>query len=272
MQERHQNNLQYFQEQGITTKKYVIPYLQAAGAFGTGNEWTGCRILEIGCGEGGNLSPFLELNNVDVVGIDYALTRIQRAESYFQDHPHRERLQLIHADIYDCTESIGTFDLIIMRDVIEHIHDQERFMGFVKQFMKPTTIFFLAFPPWQNPFGGHQQICRNRFLSKLPFFHLLPTLLYKSLLKLGGEQPKTVEDLIEIKETGISLERFERIVQAEGYTIHQRTLFFINPNYETKFGLKPRIQWSWLSSIPWIRNFLVTAGYYCLRLKDPMNQ
>ncbi|MFM7311493.1 MAG: class I SAM-dependent methyltransferase, partial [Flavobacteriales bacterium] len=253
--------------QGITTEKYVIPYLQAAGAFGMGESMMTCRILEIGCGEGGNLSPFLELDGVQVVGIDYAKTRIQRAEEYFLNHPNRDRLKLIHADIYDCTASIGTFDLIIMRDVIEHIHDQARFMGFVKQFMKPTTIFFLAFPPWQNPFGGHQQICRNRLLSKLPFYHLLPTFIYRLILKLGGEAPKTIDDLIEIKQTGISLERFERIVRSEHFETHQRTLYFINPNYETKFGLKPRVLWRWISSLPWIRNFFVTAGYYCLRIK-----
>src|SRR5690606_21454937 len=120
--------------------------------------------------------------------------------------------------------------------------NQEKFMGFVKRFLKPEGKFFLAFPPWYNPFGGHQQICKSRVLSKLPFFHILPVFLYKGILKLFGENQKTINDLLEIKETGISIERFERILKKENYIIETNTLYFINPNYETKFGLKPRVQ------------------------------
>ncbi|MFN5621523.1 MAG: class I SAM-dependent methyltransferase, partial [Flavobacteriales bacterium] len=164
--------------------------------------------------------------------------------------------------IYNRSEADGTFDIIIMRDVIEHIHDQEKFMGFVKRFMAPGAAFFLAFPPWYNPFGGHQQICKSKLLSKLPYFHILPAFLYKGILKAFGESDKAIEDLLEIKQTGISLERFERILRKEGYTVSRKTFYFINPNYETKFGLKPRVQSRLITAIPFVRNFTVTAGYY----------
>jgi hypothetical protein len=140
-------------------------------------------------------------------------------------------------------------------------------MGFVKRFMAPGAVFFLAFPPWYNPFGGHQQIAKNKLLSKLPYFHLLPTFAYRGLLALGGESRKTIDDLVEIKETGISIERFERICRTEHFTIERKSLYFINPNYETKFGLKPRLQWPVIAAIPFVRNFFVTAGYYLIRLK-----
>jgi 2-polyprenyl-3-methyl-5-hydroxy-6-metoxy-1,4-benzoquinol methylase len=142
-----------------------------------------------------------------------------------------------------------------MRDVIEHIPNQEKFMGYVKKFMKPDGKFFLGFPPWQNPFGGHQQICSSKILSKLPYFHLLPTPVYKLILKTFEKNEARVEGLLEIKETGISIDRFERILKKEKYTIEKRTFFFINPNYETKFGLKPRSQAKLISSIPWVRNY-----------------
>jgi hypothetical protein len=91
--------------------------------------------------------------------------------------------------------------------------------------------------------------------------------LYKGLLGLGGEGPKTIDDLLEIKATGISIERFERICREQQFTIERKSLYFINPNYETKFGLKPRLQWPVIAAIPFIRNFFVTAGYYLIRLK-----
>lgn len=258
MQERHSDTKRYFEEQAITTKKFVIPYISEISTITSDS-----LVLEIGCGEGGNLVPFLEMG-CKVTGIDIMPNRIAEAEKYLAHHPQRSNLTLISDDIYNRSEKDGIYDIIIMRDVIEHIHNQEKFMGFVKQFLKPSGKFFLAFPPWHNPFGGHQQICKNRFLSKVPFFHILPTDIYKSILKVFGEDRKTIDDLMEIKATGISLERFEKIAQKESYQIDRKTWYFINPNYETKFGLKPRVQSRVLTAIPFIRNFFVTAGYYIL--------
>ena len=147
---------------------------------------------------------------------------------------------------------------------MEHIHDQEKFLQFVKPLLKKDGLFFLGFPPWHNPFGGHQQMCESKILSKLPYFHLLPTVLYKVVLKAFGESPVRIKNLVEIKETGITIERFERILKKTGYNVLSRTLYFINPNYEIKFGLKPRIANKLISSIPYVRNFLITTNYYII--------
>jgi 2-polyprenyl-3-methyl-5-hydroxy-6-metoxy-1,4-benzoquinol methylase len=260
MQERHLNRKKYFDEQSRTTSQHVIPYLKAHHAIECG-----FKVLEIGCGEGGNLAPLLDLE-CEVVGVDYVSSRIELARSLFATHPRKDRLELVVEDIYQWDAQGRTFDLIIMRDVIEHIHDQHKFMGVVKKFMHSTSCFFLAFPPWQNPFGGHQQICSNRILSKLPYFHLLPKMGYKMLLRVCGESTKTIEDLLEIKETGISLERFEGIAGKHGYLTTTKTWWLINPNYEIKFGLKPRVIWRIPASIPYFRNYFITCGYYILGL------
>lgn len=135
-------------------------------------------------------------------------------------------------------------------------------MAFAKQFLKPTGVFFIGFPPWQNPFGGHQQVVGNKFLSHLPWFHLLPRGMYERILRRGGVNP---QGLLEIKDTGISLERLNKIIKREGYTILEEILFFINPNYEVKFKLKPRKLWK-LLNIPYIRNFYTTCGYYLISI------
>jgi SAM-dependent methyltransferase len=256
MQERHQNKKQYFDEQGHTTEKYVIPFVSDLVKI---NQHT--HVLEIGCAEAGNLKPFLD-RGCKCTGIDISCSRIELAEKFFASHPNRNNLDLICEDIYNTNLNGKTFDLIIMRDVIEHIPNQEKFMGFVKQFLKSEGKFFLAFPPWQNPFGGHQQVCRNKILAKLPWFHLLPENLYRFILLKGEKDENKVEGLIDIKKTGISIDRFEHILNRENYIINKRTFFFINPNYQTKFGLKPREQLKLISSIPWFRNFITTAAYY----------
>ena len=258
MQERHKNRKQYFDEQGITTRKYVIPYVESIIPVGQGT-----RVLEIGCGEGGNLIPFIE-NGCEVVGIDIIEKQIENAKKLIEEASPGANPTLICKDIYKVDISkLGRFDLIIMRDVIEHIHDQDKFLGFVKSLLKPAGKIFFGFPPWRMPFGGHQQICKSKLLSKLPYFHLLPFPIYRFMLKSFGESTKTVDSLLEIKETGIGINRFEKLIKKHGYQFDKKNLFFINPNYEIKFGLKPRKINTLLGSVPHLRDFITTC-YYCV--------
>lgn len=222
MQKRHADRQLYFNEQSITTQKYVIPFIEKHKPITADS-----HILEIGCGEGGNIKPFLDLG-CQVTGIDINGGQIAIAKEIYSVHPNNRNLTLICEDIYKVTELHNKFDIIIIRDVIEHIPNQELFLPFIKRFLSPHGIIFVAFPPWQNPFGGHQQICNNKLLSHLPWFHLLPRPVYKKVLEWGNVNPG---GLLEIKDTGISLERFLSIVHKEKYRIVEEVLYFINPNY-----------------------------------------
>lgn len=256
MQKRHSDRFQYFREQEWTTQKFVIPFIENYQKI-----LPGMQILEIGCGEGGNLKPFLEKECI-VTGVDLAENKIQLARSVFSGHPNEINLILHCQDIYDFKSLNRKYDIVMMRDVIEHIHHQEKFMVFVKEFMHPGTLFFIGFPPWQNPFGGHQQVCRSRLLSKTPYFHLLPSGLYRFLLKFSGEKDAVISGLLEAKETGISIERFEKSLKQGKFSIVQKKFYLINPNYEVKFHIRPRKQAGWLSALPGVRNFFTTAAYY----------
>ncbi len=261
MQKRHLDRDRYFSEQVYTTEKYVIPFLQSVVPV-----HSGLSVFEIGCGEAGNLKPFLDLG-CECLGVDLASAKIELGKEFLADHPNYSLLKLEADDIYNFTDFSVKYDLIMMRDVIEHIHDQEKFIVFLQNFMHEKSIVFFAFPPWQNPFGGHQQICKSKFLSVLPFFHLLPKSLYKGVLKLFGESQATIDGLLEIKETGISTERFEKIVKKSGLEVLKETHYFINPNYEIKFGLKPRKVFNFITKLPVIRNFFITCGYYLVGYK-----
>ncbi len=265
MQIRHVDRKQYFQEQEYTAKSYVIPFISSAMELGTKTS-----VLEIGCGEGGNLKPFLDMGCSRVVGVDLTKSKIDNAIKYYADHSHVNNIEFLLDDIYK-VEDIGKFDLIIMRDVLEHIHDQERFMAYVKRFLKPEGLFYLGFPPWVNPFGGHQQMCKSKVLSKLPFFHILPFWLYRFILKLFGENETTISSLIEVKTTAISINRFEKILKLAGYKKEKRTFYFINPNYEVKFSIKPRKLNRILSGVPYLREFFITTNYYLLSI-DTLNK
>ena len=258
MQKRHTDPLQYLNEQIISTQKYVVPFIQELKPI-----VAGMQVLEIGCGEAGNLKPFVDMGCI-CTGVDFSTHKIEKGKAYFASQPNGANITLISEDIYNIKEFQAKFDLIIVRDVIEHIHDQNKCLALMRGLMASAGVAFFAFPPWQNPFGGHQQICENKLLSVLPYYHLLPVPLYRLFLKMFGESEGKISGLLEIKETGISMERFEKLVSNNGYTQLKKTLFFINPNYEIKFGLKPRKLWRFFALIPAFRNFVTTCGYYLI--------
>jgi 2-polyprenyl-3-methyl-5-hydroxy-6-metoxy-1,4-benzoquinol methylase len=254
MQKRHTDRLQYFNEQSESTRKYVLPYIFE----NTTIDDKKCRVLEIGCGEGGNLLPFLELGH-ECYGVELTEWSYNNAVNFYAENPLKENLQLLNKNIYDVTpaELNGTFDIVFLRDVIEHIPEQERFMKHLKQFVAPQGVIFFAFPPWRMPFGGHQQVSRSKWVSHFPYIHLIPT----TVLKWFGVSKNDINFLKTLSETGISINRFEKILKTENYKILQKTHYFINPNYEIKFGLKPRKLYK-IFQIPHLKDFYTSAMYY----------
>lgn len=261
-EQRRANREIYFMEQDSTTKRYVVPYISKFKKLDPS-----MRVLEIGCGEGGNLRYFVQ-EGFETVGNDINKIQLERAAGFLSKHTKDDsKLSLVHQNIYEVNpEEFGKFDIIMMRDVIEHIPEQEKFIAFLKQFTKPDGIVFFGFPPWYMPFGGHQQGCKS-ILGKTPYFHILPKGIYRFILKLFGEKEQRINSLLHTKSTGISIERFRKIVKKSNWKILDETFYFINPNYEAKFKLKPRNQFPVLSYIPFIRNFVNTCAYYIITPK-----
>lgn len=156
----------------------------------------------------------------------------------------------------------GGFDLIVLKDVIEHVHEQKELLFALKEYLKPNGHVFLGFPPWYMPFGGHQQICKSKVLSRLPWIHLLPKKSYSFLLNKFKEDAAY---LMDIKETGIGINRFEKTYKNAGYSLVEKEHFLITPIYEYKFGLKPRRQFKIIEQIPYLRDFLTTGVYYIIK-------
>lgn len=257
MQQRHINRKIYFDEQRTSCRNFYLPYLQKYIQINADT----C-VLEIGCGEGGNLAPFAEMG-CRVTGIELLDWRAKQATTFFQ----AEGLQghFISANIFDIEKRDMTFDVILLHDVIEHIAEKDLLLKHIHRFLKPGGLLFIAFPAWQMPFGGHQQMCHNRILSHFPFIHLLPRFLYKLILQLTEEPPECIHEMLSIKKTRMTIENFEQKAKASNFHIIDRTLWFINPHYKQKFGLRPRHLYKAISLLPWIRNFFCTSCWYLLK-------
>ncbi len=257
MQARHTNRKQYFDELAYTSEHYFMPYISQYKSVERGS-----RVLEVGCGDGGNLIPFAK-HGCEVTGVDIAQCRINDAQRFFDEQ--KLSATFIGSDVFLLTELHHRFDIIICHDVIEHISEKALFINRMKEFLAPGGVIFISFPAWQMPFGGHQQICRSKVLSHIPYYHLLPVSLYKWCLKAGHESDDCIRELISIKATKCPIELFEHAVaNAVTLIVKNRTLFFINPHYQVKFGLHPRRLSAVLCHIPYLRNYLTSSCFYIL--------
>ena len=223
MQKRHTERKIYFRESSNTSREFYIPYIEQVHDI-SGRE----RILEVGCGEGGNLYPFSQLG-CRVTGLDIASCRVEEARQYFREN---------HSD--------GSF---LQGDFLEvPVPDRE------------------AFPAWQMPFGGHQQICRNRAASKIPFVHLLPYPWYAFFLRhVACEKADTVHELLDIRKCRTSIECFESVMESCRYHVLNRQLWLVNPHYKQKFHLHPRKLSPFVSRIKYLRDFFSTSCFYLLQ-------
>ncbi len=243
----------------------MLPFIQQTKKIEQGT-----RIFEMGCAEGGVMKPFANKGCI-CVGVDLNKEKLELGRTFLEKEIQQGTITLLQQNVFEpqfLNAYKHTFDIIILKDVIEHLFEQVKFLEFFKLLLKPEGQIFFGFPPWYMPFGGHQQIVQHKLLSKLPYYHLLPKTIYKKILETAKEHPLAVKELLEIKETGISIERFERITSNTGYTIVNKQWYLINPIYIYKFGLKPRKQ-NWLfGAIPFIRNFVTTCAYYTIKVKN----
>lgn len=258
---QHKDARLRFRQQEENSENYVMPFIEERFRL-----HAQMRVMEVGCGEGGVLLPFLR-RGCHCVGVDLVPFRIELAKTFLKEAVESGSLELLNKNIYDIDflgRFKGQFDLIILKDAIEHIPDQNKLMRHLKKLLKPGGVIFLGFPPWQMPYGGHQQVCRSKRLSKGLYMHLLPRFMYRGLLKSGKESAVTIKELLELRNTGLSIERFERILKRQQYRIVLKRFFLINPIYKYKFGWRPREQNRLVARLPFVRNFVTSCVYYLI--------
>jgi methyltransferase-like protein len=85
-----------------------------------------CRVLEIGCGDGGNLLPMaLELPRAELVGIDAAARGIDAGRALARELG-ADNLRLEQADVRDLPGDLGAFDYVIAHGVYSWMPPEPR--------------------------------------------------------------------------------------------------------------------------------------------------
>jgi SAM-dependent methyltransferase len=261
MFEFHLDKTLYFNMQTENAEEFVLPFIEEKLKIDAS-----LTVLEVGSAEGGVIKAFAK-KGCQCVGVELNDSRAIQSREFLKEYIEKGQIQIINKNIYDSefeTEFHEKFDLIILKDVIEHIPDQQKVMFQFRKFLKTNGKIYFGFPPFRMPFGGHQQVCQSKILSKLPYFHLLPMPLYKLVLKAFGEN---IEEFVEIKETGISIARFHKICDNANFEIVNKLHYLINPIYKYKFGLEPRKQFSFIEKIPYFKDFVTTCVFYLVEKK-----
>ncbi|MFZ1496128.1 MAG: methyltransferase domain-containing protein, partial [Saprospiraceae bacterium] len=118
MFEFHADRKTYFRHQKENAQRYVIPFIEAQQALPKL-----ARVLEIGCAEGGVLAAFVA-HGCYGVGVELDGQRLAMANDFLSEEVAAEKVKLINKNIYDFDfqqEAGDKFDLIVLKDVIEHI-------------------------------------------------------------------------------------------------------------------------------------------------------
>ena len=257
MQKRHTDRESYFDEQSQTSKNYYIPYIkEVIGHIPD-------KVLEVGCGEGGNLLPFAEAG-CRVMGVDIDATRIEQARTFFAQkasagtvHCHRhfpaqgQGYEFSPDSSTRCDRAYQRQRTVPLRPTKHLSADGAIFVGFSR----------LANAIRRPPADSTQPHCFHISLFSTSF----PRTLYRWILRLCGEQERVITELLDIKSTGCTIELFNRIARQANYQIIDRRLYLINPHYKIKFGLSPRRLNGVIAAIPYIRNFFCTSCFYILK-------
>ncbi len=112
-----------------------------------------CRVLELGCAGGGNLTPMaFQLPRSEFVGIDYAQRHVQTAQEIIRDLDLKN-IRVEHASILDVNASWGSFDYIICHGVYSWVPEdvQDKIFSICAENLSAQGIAYVSYntyPGW----------------------------------------------------------------------------------------------------------------------------
>ena len=216
----------------------------------------GLKVLDVGCGDGGFVSVFGEAGAI-AAGVevkDFGWPKTDKVSYFVQD-----------VTAPDATAKLGTnYDLIILRDVIEHIplHKKKYFLKSLQNFAHSRTRLMVTFPPFYSPFGLHQQVFCTSILRKVPFLSCLPKPLLRIVLTSFRESAETREKLIEIQDCRMTIGKFMKLVHQLRFSIDKEKYFQVRPSHEIRYGWQMRE--TRMNNIPLLREVLILGTVYLL--------
>lgn len=242
----------YFQYQFNLARDYYIPLLAVWDV-----KIRGKKVLDIGCGNGGFTSAFAQAGA--------ACTGVEIRKIPWKGDSENPRFLVQDITASDAGKNLDApFDLVILRDVIEHIPLDRKldFLSAAKKLIHENSQILVTFPPFYSPFGLHQQTLLKKGSRKIPFLGWIPGWLLNPILKWIGETEKDILGVKNIRQCRMTVSGFNSLAEQTGFHISQERYFHIRPSHEIRYGWKTRE--SALGRVPVIREIVNLGTVYLL--------
>ena len=242
----------YFEYQRSLASGYYIPFLEKNNV-----NLKDKHILEIGCGNGGFIGAFGKYSD-NCMGFDLKDLEWDKSNVAYR------RLNIFDENLTDKIDS--RFDIIILRDVIEHLDNKQTDKLFkqINLLSNPDTLILITFPPFYSPFGLHQQVLLKSILRFVPYLSLIPKDIIKVLVEGDKDNKEGVEELLSLYESKKTISMLYKLVRRNGYSVLDEKFFHIRPSHEIRYGfktIKSRLIWN----IPILRELLITGTVFLIQ-------
>jgi SAM-dependent methyltransferase len=123
-----------------------------------------CRVLELGCGAGGNIIPMAYQNpESQFVGIDLSSDAVSVGQKMI-DALVLKNISLYHLDILDVDDQFGRFDYIIAHGVYSWVpaHVRRKIFAISKQLLNPQGVSYVSYNA--HPYSHMRDMVRDMML------------------------------------------------------------------------------------------------------------
>jgi 2-polyprenyl-3-methyl-5-hydroxy-6-metoxy-1,4-benzoquinol methylase len=245
----------YMYDLGVST---IVPLLIEQGIFKAGD-----KVAEIGSAEGGVLHALAEAGASEAIGTDIAIERIQTGELI---------TKIAGLDVkYSTHDIIGEephaewhnrYDLVILRDVIEHLDSAYTALANIRKIMKPCGYLYVTFPSYYSPFGGHQHTLAGNALTKLPYIHYFSKGFFEFMIQSG--RPQDIEEVMRLRNIRLTPDKFKKAALKAKLNIYREDYYILRPVFKAKFGL-PALKMPTFLGIPPFNSVFSTESSFILQ-------
>ncbi|HEY9754780.1 MAG TPA: methyltransferase domain-containing protein [Oculatellaceae cyanobacterium] len=114
-------------------------------------DWNAAEsVLDLGCGIGSDLYEISQLTNPQtrLIGLDSSTSKIEQANRDPRKNEH------VSFEVHDLALGLpfpdNSFDVVFMNNVLECIHDKNKFLGVINRALKPGGQFLCAHFDWDT--------------------------------------------------------------------------------------------------------------------------
>lgn len=106
----------------------------------------GDRVIDLGCGMGFYLMLMARMREIDLYGFDQERPRLLRAQSEV------DTVSLLQGDLYDLPFRAGSFDKVLLSEVLEHLEHDRHALKQIYRLLRPGGVLAISVPHARYPF------------------------------------------------------------------------------------------------------------------------